>query len=114
MKTKFLAGAVCAFALSGVAYADTTVNVYGDLDADSDGWVSESEARANTGLSTRFGDLDINGDGRLDEPEFSKFEAGADVEVQTPGGGVGVKTPAGSMDTETDVEADIETETEVE
>ena len=104
MNTKLLAGIAGAFALGGVALADTTVNVYGDLDADSDGWLTKSEARANAGLSSRFGKLDINGDGRLDEPEFSKFE------VSVPG--VSVETPA--VEGETEIEADIETETEIE
>ncbi|MDQ2694562.1 MAG: hypothetical protein M3Z21_04130 [Pseudomonadota bacterium] len=44
------------------------------LDADDDGYVSESEAGTWPELAGRFGELDANGDGQLDEGEFSKFE----------------------------------------
>ena len=45
------------------------------LDADQDGYISETEAKVSPTLAMKTEELDQNGDGKLDRTEFSAFES---------------------------------------
>ncbi len=49
---------------------------FGQLDTNRDGFVDQSEAKADRRLNRQFGKVDSNRDGRLDQAEFSAFETG--------------------------------------
>ena len=48
--------------------------LFTQLDIDTDGFISQSEAKALYRLSDVFAQLDSNGDRKLDAPEFSAFK----------------------------------------
>ena len=50
-------------------------DVFTKLDADKDGMVSKKEASKNKDLTAKWDTLDSNKDGKLDQGEFSAFEA---------------------------------------
>lgn len=50
-------------------------DVFTKLDADKDGMVSKKEASKNKDLAAKWDTLDTNKDGKLDQGEFSAFEA---------------------------------------
>lgn len=72
------------FAFSGAATAgdmmkkgteaDAKTPGFSQLDADSDGYVTQSEIRDHEELTNRWEQLDANADQRLDRAEFSAFE----------------------------------------
>lgn len=89
------------FAFSGAATAgdmmkkgteaDAKTPGFSQLDADSDGYVTQSEMRDNEELTNRWEQLDSNADQRLDPAEFSAFEnaqpeIGTDPGMGTKGG----------------------------
>lgn len=47
---------------------------FSDLDANNDGYISESEAKSNSELLAAFGKLDKDGDKQLSEQEFAAFK----------------------------------------
>jgi hypothetical protein len=53
-------------------------DVFTKLDSDKDGMVSKKEASKNKNLTAKWDTLDTNKDGKLDQGEFSAFEAGAE------------------------------------
>jgi hypothetical protein len=65
--------AALALFVSGVAVA-AGEGMYGHLDADQDGAISQEEAAAMPGLNDMWTKLDANADGKLDEAEFAKME----------------------------------------
>ena len=56
--------------LPSIAYAQDAALVFGALDIDGDGSVSQDEASINEFVSERFGEADSNGDGALSREEF--------------------------------------------
>lgn len=51
------------------------VKMFEDLDADSDGYISKTEAMAQKSIAKNWMKADKDKDGRLDISEFSAFEA---------------------------------------
>lgn len=49
---------------------------FSQLDANQDGYISETEAQSGQRLSDNFQQADSNSDGRIDRSEFSAFETG--------------------------------------
>jgi Ca2+-binding EF-hand superfamily protein len=51
------------------------VKTFEQLDADSDGYISKEEAKADTSINRNWTKADKDKNGRLDTSEFSAFEA---------------------------------------
>ena len=47
---------------------------FDSLDADKDGYISQSEAAKDKGLNDQFINLDADEDGKLSRDEFAKYE----------------------------------------
>ncbi len=82
MKTKWILSVVAAgFASAALAGAgsdgmkQSADEMYKQLDANGDGYISVDEATANPQLAEKFKSLDANSDNRLDQGEFAQFEA---------------------------------------
>lgn len=69
------AGAALAGAGSGNMQQQSADQMYNQLDANGDGYISPDEAAANPQLAEKFKSLDANEDNRLDQGEFAQFEA---------------------------------------
>ena len=65
--------AVLTLLVSSVAIA-VDQGLYRDLDINEDGAISQDEAAALPGLSSKWDELDVNSDGMLDAAEFAKLE----------------------------------------
>ena len=68
--------------------APTSQEMFKSLDTNKDGYINSQEATADAKLADRWAIADHNGDGKVEETEFSAFEAGT-----VPG-----KTPLGIPD----------------
>ena len=62
---------------TGATGAAAGGDVFTKLDSDKDGMVSKKEASKNKDLTAKWDTLDTNKDGKLDQGEFSAFEADA-------------------------------------
>ena len=82
MKAKWIISVVAAgFASAALAGAgsdgmkQSADEMYNQMDANGDGYISVDEATANPQLAEKFKSLDTNSDNRLDQGEFAQFEA---------------------------------------
>jgi Ca2+-binding EF-hand superfamily protein len=84
MKKEILIAAAVMFPLGVFAESDapdtsvtpTVQESFKSLDTNHDGYISPQEAKANSKLSDQWNTADANGDGKIEESEFSAFEAG--------------------------------------
>jgi len=84
MKKGFLIAAAVMFSVNVYAEGDTpdvlgtpdTQKTFNSLDTNHDGYISPQEAKADPKLSEQWDSADANGDGKIEESEFSAFEAG--------------------------------------
>ncbi len=60
--------------IQSVAGSSAEQSFIGNLDRDDDGKISLSESFGNKKIRAQFGELDANQDGLLDQSEFSQFE----------------------------------------
>jgi len=69
---------------AGTAQAGEQSPAFKGIDADADGYVSQTEAAGNSDLSNRWIELDKDKNNMLDKSEFSAFETGAPEETMKP------------------------------
>jgi len=69
---------------AGTAQAGQQSPAFKGMDADADGYVSQTEAAGNSDLSNRWIELDKDKNNMLDKSEFSAFETGAPEETMKP------------------------------
>jgi anionic cell wall polymer biosynthesis LytR-Cps2A-Psr (LCP) family protein len=60
-------------------YSSTTQKMFNKLDTNRDGYISQSESKADEDLSMNWSSADTNKDGKLEESEFSAFEEDRDI-----------------------------------
>jgi len=66
---------------AGTAQAGQQSPAFKGIDADANGYVSQTEAAGNSDLSNRWIELDKDKNNMLDTSEFSAFETGAPEET---------------------------------
>jgi|SRR5580704_9842297 hypothetical protein len=94
----FLAGATCGTLFAQGVATEAKPIAFSTLDANHDGKISRSEARADPGLAAEFDMLDLNHDGFLSPEEFqgwsralkTKSTAARDP-ATVPGGSAGAQ-----------------------
>ena len=80
MKIKYLVAAVGFAFASTVCAEDADLNQqFMTLDANNDGFLSQSELSSSKELASRLQSLDTNKDGRIDKAEFAKLNSGTFV-----------------------------------
>lgn len=72
--------AAAASANAGVELSSKLSNLFGELDADGNGVISESEAQADSDIAANFESADENNDGLLNKAEF---KVAAEAEAET-------------------------------
>lgn len=70
-----------ALLAAGTVQAEQQTSAFQSLDADDNGFVSETEAAGNSDLRSRWGELDKDENNVLDMSEFSAFETGTPEET---------------------------------
>lgn len=65
---------VTLFAVTSVWAAKPPPLTFEDLDSNTDGYISQKEAKARKDLSDNWKSADKNADGKLDSAEFIAFE----------------------------------------
>ena len=67
---------------AGTAQAEQQMNpAFKSIDADANGYVSQTEASGNSDLTSRWNELDKDKNNMLDTSEFSAFETGTPGET---------------------------------
>ena len=69
--------AIVSLAVAPVYAAD-----FSQVDADQDGYISNSEASADPALLEQFTDLDTNADGQLDQDEYAAMGASEEAPAE--------------------------------